>query len=68
MSKESDAMCRGLSGIADRWLKGDRRHRVLSEQQKEAREWAKLARKIEKAREDQESTIEIEAESEANVG
>ena len=47
MSKESDAMCNALSGIADRWLKGDRRHRVLSEQQKESREWDKLAKKIE---------------------
>ena len=67
MNKESDAMCRGLSSIADRWLKGDRRHRVLSEQQKESREWDKLVRKIEKARKDRESVIEITAESEANV-
>ena len=67
MSKESDAMCNALSGIADRWLKGDRRHRVLSEQQKESREWDKLVRKIEKARKDRESVIEITAESEANV-
>jgi len=44
----NDGLIKGLCAAADRWSKGDhRRNRKYSEQEKESREWAKLAKKIE---------------------